>query len=149
MIVFQSWNSTSPGGTVNYTIGINNPDPTRSIWLFVHVFVEPANVAPDVGESLTAVDERFARLTQPQFDGLAIDPRVTKSVNFALLVTWIVASSYSGSPNYTPKGHEHLRVRRARHSVCRTYSSAVDRRRHMSPSCQGCGDGELRNPARS
>src|ERR1700674_3284850 len=39
MIVSQGWNSTTPGGIVNYNLGIFNPDPAQAIWLFAHVWV--------------------------------------------------------------------------------------------------------------
>jgi len=86
MIVFQSWGGAAPGGTVNYTVGINNPDPVQWFWLFVHVFVGPANVAPDVGDAVSAVDPRFPRLTLPRFAGLTLGPGATQSLNFSLAV---------------------------------------------------------------
>lgn len=97
-IVFQTWYPASPGGTVNYDVGINNPDPDRWIWLFVHVFVGPANVAPDVGDAVNAVDSRFPRLTLPRFDGLTIDPGDTQVLSFALDVpAGIEPSNYLGN----------------------------------------------------
>jgi hypothetical protein len=86
MIVYQSWGNAAPGGTFNYTVGVHNPDPVRWFWLFVHVFVGLANVAQDVGDAISAVDSRFPTLTQPQFDGLDLDPGVTKPLSFSLAV---------------------------------------------------------------
>jgi hypothetical protein len=81
MIVSQSSDgSTSTPGIINYTVGINNPDPDTRIWLFIHLFVGPANLAPNVNNALTPVDERFPRLTEPEFDGLRLDPSVTASL---------------------------------------------------------------------
>jgi hypothetical protein len=37
MIVSQGWGLTTPGGTVNYSLGIYNPDPTQAIWLFAQL----------------------------------------------------------------------------------------------------------------
>lgn len=85
MIVWQQWTGTVPvGGTITYSVGISNPDPVARGALFVHLFVGPANVAPDVSDALSAVDTRFPRLTLPRFAGLTIDPGTTQSLTFAL-----------------------------------------------------------------
>jgi hypothetical protein len=85
MIVWQSWTGgVPPGGSINYSLGIYNPDPTQWAWLFNHVFVGAANLAADTDDALAAVDPRFARLTQPDFDGLTIDPGVTKSLSYVV-----------------------------------------------------------------
>ena len=52
MIVFQSWNSAAPGGTVSYSLGIYNPDPTLAIWMFAHVWFGSGNVDPVTGTFL-------------------------------------------------------------------------------------------------
>jgi hypothetical protein len=99
MIVSQAWSggTTSPG-TLSYSLGIFNPDPDQRIWLFAHVFVGPANVAVDVGDALQAVDVRFPRLTEPAFDGLAIDPGASDSLNFSLEVpAGVQPSNYLGN----------------------------------------------------
>jgi hypothetical protein len=99
MIVFQSWDGgTSTPGIINYTVGINNPDPDTRVWLFVHLFVGPANLVPDVNDALAPVDERFPRLTEPEFDGLGVAPSVTASLNFAIAVPPSVQpSNYLGN----------------------------------------------------
>jgi hypothetical protein len=87
MITWQSWTgTTAPGGNINYTLGIYNPDPWRLACLFNHVFVGAANVVADPDDALAVVDTRFARLTQPDFDGLAIDPGQTRSLGYVLPV---------------------------------------------------------------
>jgi hypothetical protein len=86
MIVFQGWNSSTPGGTVNYNLGIYNPDPTTAIWLFAHVWVGSGNVDPTVGTFLLNVDTRFPRLTQPTFDGLSLAAGATATLSFSLKV---------------------------------------------------------------
>lgn len=97
-ITWQSWNSTSPGGSVNYNVGINNPDPNTYVWLFAHVFVGPANPVADVGHALALVDERFPRLTMPPFSGLNLAPGTTASLTFNLAVpTGIQPSNYCGN----------------------------------------------------
>jgi hypothetical protein len=85
-IYFQSWNSAGTGGTVNYNVGITNPDPTTWIWLFVHLFVGPANIALDVGDAVQAVDPRFPRLTLPRFDGLSLNSGDSQALSFGILV---------------------------------------------------------------
>jgi hypothetical protein len=86
MIVSQGWNSTTPGGTVNYNLGVYNPDPTQAIWLFAHVWVGSGNVDPTVGTFLLNVDTRFPRLTQPAFAGLSLASGVFATLSFSLKV---------------------------------------------------------------
>lgn len=86
IIVSQGWNFTTPGGTVNYSLGIFNPDPVQAIWLFAHVWVGSGNVDPVVGTFLLNVDTRFPRLTEPVFDGLSLAPGAFGTLNFALKV---------------------------------------------------------------
>jgi len=86
MIISQSWNSTSPGGTVNYNLGVYNPDPTQAIWLFAHVAVGSGNVDPVTGTFLLNVDPRFPRLTQPPFDGLVLASGASATLSYALKV---------------------------------------------------------------
>jgi hypothetical protein len=72
-IYFQSWGGSVPvGGTLNYNVGIYNPDPTTAIWTFAHVWVGSGNVDPVTGTFLLNVDARFPRLTQPDFAGMSI-----------------------------------------------------------------------------
>lgn len=98
MIVSQGWNSTSAGGTVNYGVGIYNPDPTQAIWLFAHVWVGSGNVDPTVGTFLLNVDPRFPRLTQPQFAGLTLASGASATLNFALKVPAAIdKSNYVGN----------------------------------------------------
>jgi hypothetical protein len=77
---------TNPGGTVNYNLGIWNPDPTQAIWLFAHVWVGSGNVDPTPGTFLLNVDPRFPRLTEPAFDGLTIASNASATLSFALKV---------------------------------------------------------------
>jgi hypothetical protein len=98
MIVFQSWTGTATqGGQVNYTVGIHNPDPTASSSLYVHVLVGPANFVSDVGEALATADERFPKLTLPQFFGLRVDPGRTEQLAFTIDIPEVVDSNYLGN----------------------------------------------------
>lgn len=86
MIVSQGWGSVAPGGTVNYNLGIYNPDPTQAIWLFAHVWVGSGNVDPTVGTFLQNIDTRFPRLTQPAFSGLTLPAGDSTTLNFSLVI---------------------------------------------------------------
>jgi len=97
-ITFQSWNGTAPtDSSLQYTVGITNPDPDAWIWLFVHVFIGSANVAPDLSEALTAVDPRFPQLTLPSFAGLTVQPGTTESVSFTIPIPGVEPSNYLGN----------------------------------------------------
>jgi hypothetical protein len=98
-IYFQGWSgAASPGGTIAYSLGITNPDPTPWVWLFVHLFIGPANLASDVDEAVSAVDSRFPRLTLPSFDGLQLAPGASQSLSFSIQVpSGIEPSNYFGT----------------------------------------------------
>jgi hypothetical protein len=99
MIGFQAWSgSVSAPGTINYTVGIGNPDPVQWVWLFGHVFVGPANIVRDVGHALLAVDTRFPRLTMPEVFGLTLAAGQSQSLSFSLTVPGDVErSNYLGN----------------------------------------------------
>jgi hypothetical protein len=86
MIISQSWGGTSPGGTVNYNLGIYNPDPVQAVWVFAHVFVGSGNIDPVTGTFLLNVDTRFPRLTLPAPVGLTIPSHSNANLSFALKV---------------------------------------------------------------
>jgi hypothetical protein len=98
MIVSQGWGPTTPGGTVNYSLGIYNPDPTQAIWLFAHVWVGSGNVDPTTGTFLLNVDKRFPRLTQPGPFGVTLAPGASTTLSFALSVpATIERTNYIGN----------------------------------------------------
>lgn len=86
MIVSQGWGSATLGGTINYNLGIYNPDLTQATWLFAHVWVGLGNVDQTIGTFLLNVDTRFPRLTQPNFSGLTLEPNASATLNFALKI---------------------------------------------------------------
>ncbi|MBM3163649.1 MAG: hypothetical protein FJZ79_10190 [Chlorobi bacterium] len=86
MIVSQGWGSAAPGGTINYSLGIYNPDPTQAIWLFAHVWVGSGNIDPTVGTFLQNIDTRFPRLTEPTFSGLTLAAGASTTLNFSLVI---------------------------------------------------------------
>lgn len=98
MIVSQGWNSTTSGGTINYNLGIYNPDPTQAIWLFAHVSVGSGNVDPVTGTFLLNADTRFPRLTQPEFDGLTLAPGASATLSFSFKVpSTVEKTNYIGN----------------------------------------------------
>ena len=98
MIVWQSWNSGSPGSTIRYRVGIANPDPSDAIWLCGHVFVGAANIAPDISDALSAVDSRFPRLTLPAFPGLTIKAGNIDELDFELAIpVGVEKTNYMGN----------------------------------------------------
>lgn len=98
MIVSQGWGSAPLGGTVNYSLGIYNPDPTQAIWLFAHVFVGSGNVDPTTGTFLLNVDPRFPRLTQPDFAGLTLGPGASTILTFNLKIpSTVEQTNYLGN----------------------------------------------------
>lgn len=98
IIVSQGWNSTNPGGIVNYGVGIHNPDPTGAANLYVHAWVGSGNVDSTVGTFLLNVDGRFPRLTQPAFFGLSLAPSANATLNFSLKVpTTVEKTIYLGN----------------------------------------------------
>jgi hypothetical protein len=98
MIGYQAWSGVAAPGTINYTVGISNPDPFQWFWLFAHVFVGTATLAPDVGDAVSAVDPRFPRLTMPRAFGLSLAPGTTQPLNFSLTVPGdIERSNYLGN----------------------------------------------------
>jgi hypothetical protein len=83
MIVFQGWSgSAAAGGTINYNVGIRNPDPTQAIWLFAHAWIGSGNVDAVTGTFLLNVDTRFPRLTEPAFAGASINPSSSLTITF-------------------------------------------------------------------
>ncbi len=86
MITSQSFGlSTTPGGTMNYSVGIFNPDPVAASSLWAHIFVGSGNVDPNVGTFLLNVDARFPRLTGPgTHTGLTLAPGASTSINFTI-----------------------------------------------------------------
>lgn len=98
MIVWQSWGSGTPGSTITYSVGISNPDPTEHIWLFGHLFVGAANIAPDVSESLSVVDARFPRLTLPAFPGMTVKAGTIERLDFTLKIpAGVEITNYMGN----------------------------------------------------
>ena len=91
MIVWESWNNTAPiGGTINYTVGVTNPDPVS--WNFLAVAVSIGNRNPIVNNDafLSSYDTRFPTLAQPATTGFSLapagSPTASASFSFALKI---------------------------------------------------------------
>jgi hypothetical protein len=86
LIISQGWSNTAAGATFTYTVGIYNPDPTEIDWLFAHVWIGMGNVDSAIGKSLSYVDTRFGRLTEPAPFGLTLAAGESVILNFAIRV---------------------------------------------------------------
>jgi hypothetical protein len=85
-LVGGSWNHTTLGGTVNYTVNLYNPGPTPTSLVHAHVWVGSGNIDPTIGTFLLNVDPRFPRLTQPTSYGLTMNVGASAQLGFALKV---------------------------------------------------------------
>jgi hypothetical protein len=75
MIVFQSWNNTAPpGGTINYTVGVSNPDPVSWGALAVGLSVGNRNLITSNDVFVSEFDARFPTLAQPPTVGFSLGP---------------------------------------------------------------------------
>lgn len=98
MIVSEGWSNTTAGGTLNYTLGIYNPDPVQATGLIAHVWIGSGNVDPTVGTFLLNVDTRFPRLTEPATFGLTLAAGASATLAFALTVpATIEKTNYLGN----------------------------------------------------
>lgn len=97
MIVSQGWGSGAPGATINYSIGIFNPDPVAVGSLLVHVFFGSGNSVPDPGLFLLNVDTRWPRLTQVPTVGFSLAPGASTTLNFSIRIPNVEPSGYLGN----------------------------------------------------
>jgi hypothetical protein len=66
VIVSQSWNGIAPlGGTLNYKVGVMNPDPVARVSLAVGVSIGNRNPIAGNDQFLTAFDARFPTYAKP------------------------------------------------------------------------------------
>jgi len=86
MIVGQGWSPTTPGGILNASISVFNPDPTSTGNLVLHFWVGSGNPDPNVGTFLNNVDARFPRLTEEQPFGFTLASGASRTLSFALRV---------------------------------------------------------------
>jgi hypothetical protein len=88
MIVWQSWTTAPPGGTINYNVGVFNPDPVSWGSLCVAVSIGNRNPIQSNDAFLSDFDSRFPTLAQPQPFGFSLGPMgsPTASTSFSFAV---------------------------------------------------------------
>jgi len=87
MIVSQSWNNSAPpGGTINYSVGVLNPDPIT--WNNLAVSVSIGNLNPIVSndEFLTSFDARFPTYAKPATLGFSLAPGASATQSFQVKI---------------------------------------------------------------
>ena len=87
MILSEGWsNSAPPGGTINYSVGIGNPDPIE--WFNLAVSVSIGNRNPIAGndEFLTAFDARFPTYAKPATVGFSLAPGAFTTQSFQITI---------------------------------------------------------------
>lgn len=87
VIIWQSWNNTAPPtGTINYNVGVQNPDPVA--WSNLAVSVSVGNRNPIVANDqfLTTFDARFPTYAKPPTLGFSLAPGATTSQAFAVKI---------------------------------------------------------------
>jgi hypothetical protein len=89
IITFESWNNTAPiGGTINYNVGVTNPDPFAWASLAVAVSVGNRNPITSNDLFLSDFDRRFPTLAQPATVGFTLGPvgSATASASFSFVL---------------------------------------------------------------
>jgi hypothetical protein len=82
----MGWSNVPPGGTVNISVGIFNPDPVSQGSLYLHLWVGPGNTIADNAQFLLNVDARFPRLGQPPAFGATLPPGGSQNFTFPFKV---------------------------------------------------------------
>jgi hypothetical protein len=87
MIVSQSWNNTAPpGGTINYTVGVMNPDPVAFGALAVAVSIGNRNPIVSNDQFLTTFDARFPTYAKPATIGFSLAPGASTNHSFQVRI---------------------------------------------------------------
>jgi len=87
MILSEGWsNSAPPGGTINYSVGIGNPDPIEWFNLAVSVSIGNRNPIADNDEFLTAFDARFPTYAKPATVGFSLAPGAFTTQSFQVTI---------------------------------------------------------------
>lgn len=99
MIVWQSWSNTAaPGGTINYSVGVSNPDPVPWGSLAVAVSVGNRNPITSNDLFLSETDSRFPTLAQPPTTGFSLGPAgsPTASTSFSFTLKIPIGAEKTG-----------------------------------------------------
>jgi hypothetical protein len=75
---------TTPGGTVNIQVFIDNPGLAAALNLYVHVWIGSGIADPSGDTFVPNVDTRFPRLTEPHFPGLFVNAQSDASLYFKM-----------------------------------------------------------------
>ena len=87
MIVSQSWNNNAPpGGTINYTVGVMNPDPVTASNLAVSVSIGNRNPIVNNDQFLTAFDARFPTYAKPATIGFSLASGASTTQSFQVTI---------------------------------------------------------------
>jgi len=87
MILSQGWDNTAPpGGTINYSVGIANPDPIEWFNLAVSVSIGNRNPIASNDEFLTAFDARFPTYAKPATVGFSLAPGAFTTQSFQITI---------------------------------------------------------------
>lgn len=87
MIVWQSWGgSTTPGGTISYTVGVQNPDSFGWVWLAVSVSIGNRNAIVSNDEFMTTFDARFPTYAKTAPTGFSLAAGASTSQAFTIRI---------------------------------------------------------------
>lgn len=87
VIVWQSWNNTAPPtGTINYSVGVQNPDPIAWGTLAISVSIGNRNPILNNDQFLTTFDARFPTYAKPATVGFSLAPGASTSYSFAVKI---------------------------------------------------------------
>lgn len=87
MIVSQSWDdNAAPGGVINYTVGVLNPDPTAWNNLAVALSIGNRNPIANRDLFLNEFDARFPTYAQAAPVGFSLQPGESKTFSFAIRI---------------------------------------------------------------
>jgi hypothetical protein len=99
MIVSQSWDdNAAPGGVINYTVGVLNPDPTAWNNLAVALSIGNRNPIANRDLFLNEFDARFPTYAQRAPIGFSLQPGESRTLSFAIGVpTGVERTGYLGN----------------------------------------------------
>ena len=87
IIIWESWTNTAPpGGTIKYTVGVENPDPVDWQNLVVSVSIGNRNAIVDNDQFQTTFDARFPTYAQPAPVGFTLAAGASTSQSFAVAI---------------------------------------------------------------
>ena len=86
-ISWEGWSNTAPpSGTINYTVGVQNPDPVAWGNLAIAISIGDRNSIVSNDEFLTTFDARFPTYAKPATLGFSLAPGASTSHSFAIKI---------------------------------------------------------------